>query len=66
MVLLIEEYEIVLGIHLGRDGYKHREVRDRLREEDINWNYPFASNIKKSRSSLVYSDYVYRKHCQDY
>jgi len=63
MVQLIDQYEVVLGIHLGRDGYKHREVRDRLREEDINWNYQFASNIKKARSSLVYSDYVYSKHC---
>lgn len=50
-----------MGIHLGRDGYKHREVRDRLREDDINWNLPFTLNIRKARSSLVYSDYVYRK-----
>ena len=52
---------VVLGLHLGRDGYKHRAVRDHLREGDINWNLPFSSNIKKERSSLLYADAVYRR-----
>ena len=54
----------MLGLHLGRDGYQHRAVRDHLRESDINWNLPFSSNIKKERSSLLYADAVYRRRRQ--
>lgn len=39
--------DLVLGLHLGRDGYQHRAVRDHLRENDINWNMPYSSNIRK-------------------
>ena len=53
--------DLVLGLHLGRDGYHHRAGRDHLRENDINWNMPYSSNIRKERSSLVYADAVYRR-----
>ena len=51
---------IVLGIHLGRDGYNHREKRDRLKEENINWNVQFVPNFREAKASLVYSDFIFR------
>ncbi len=50
-----------MGIHLGRDGYVHRIKRDRLTEEDVKWNVPYLPNMFKSRASLVYADYKFRK-----
>lgn len=52
--------EIVLGLHLGRDGFNHREKRDHFVEEDMYWNIKYIPNFRKVRASLVYSDYVFR------
>lgn len=51
----------MLGLHLGRDGYMHRMKRDHQREEDVNWNVPFLTNLYKCRASLVYADYRFRR-----
>ena len=52
---------LVLGIHLGRDGYVHRVKREHLKDGDVNWNVPFLPNLFKSRVSLVYADYRFRR-----
>ena len=58
----IKTWWIVLCLHLGRDGYNHREKRDHFKQEDINWNVQYVPNFRKSRSSLIYADFVFRKY----
>lgn len=52
---------VVLGLHLGRDGYNHREKRDHFIDDDMYWNVKFVPNFRKTRASLVFSDFVFRR-----
>lgn len=54
-------YDVVMGFHMGLDGYQHRIVRDHLIGTDINWNRPYVGGIDKFHASLVYANYVFRK-----
>ena len=39
---------VVVGIHLGYDGYLQRQRKDHIISMDINWNLQYIVNIKKS------------------
>lgn len=51
---------IVIGIHLGFDGYRHRMVRDNLGQNNIKWNLQYFRGIDRNRGSLVYAHYTFR------
>ena len=51
---------VVIGIHLGLDGYHHRVVRDNLGPNNIQWNLRYFRGIDRNRGSLVYAHYTFR------
>lgn len=50
---------VVIGIHLGFDGYVQRQRKDHVISQDIDWNLQYLVNVKKSFGSLVYAHYYF-------
>lgn len=53
---------IVIGIHLGYDGYAQRQRKEHIISMNMDWNLQYIVNIQKSFGSLTFAHCSFRRN----